>query len=139
MGPKESKSKRQNSPIKERAKVRRRAIEHVELDLARIDERLDRLFDNLAETRRETNMALVEPTITNKQRELRLNLLENNLLEFQHEIAEMYARKRELRDELVARGDELAKLMSDNAPSFSALSILPQGYDYYADFDENYI
>ena len=113
-------SKEKLIPIRERIKVRRRAIELVEQDLAKIDERLDKLFENLAETRRENNMTLVEPHITNKQREIRLNLYQNNMLEFQHEIAELFARKHELRSELVKWGDDLASLIADSAPDFNS-------------------
>ena len=113
-------SKEKPVPAKERIKVRRRAIELVEQDLAKIDERLDKLFENLAETRRENNMTLIEPHITNKQREIRLNLYQNNMLEFQHEIAELFARKHELRSELVKWGDDLASLIADSAPDFNS-------------------
>lgn len=95
-----------------RIKTRKRAIELVEADIFSTDKRLEKLFDQLAKTRREHNTDLMKNDMSKKKQDARINLFQNNILEFQHEIAELYARKRELRDELVRRGDELADYMA---------------------------
>lgn len=103
---------------KARIKARRKAIKIVESEISSIDKRIDKLFDQISETRREYNTALFEFDIPKKQREARVNLFQNNLLEFQAEVAELYARKDKLRNELVVRGDDLADLLTKAVLSF---------------------
>jgi len=98
---------------KVRIKTRKRAIELVEADIFSTDKRLEKLFDQLAKTRREHNTDLMKNDMSKKKQDARINLFQNNILEFQHEIAEIYALKHGLRDELVRRGDELAVLIAD--------------------------
>ena len=97
---------------KARIKVRRKAIKLVENEIQSIDKRVEKLFDQISATRRDYNSALFESDLSSKQRDLRVNLFQNNLLEFQAEVAELYARKDKLRTELVVRGDDLADLLS---------------------------
>lgn len=118
------KSTKKLNPNIERINARRRAIQLVEREIRDIDKRLDTLFDQLVETRRDHNAWLVEPGITNKQRESRMNLLQNNMLEFQHEIADLFAHKHKLRDELVRRGDDLASLIGQIAVVYTAPTMI---------------
>jgi chromosome segregation ATPase len=97
---------------KARIKVRRKAIKLVENEIQSIDKRVEKLFDQISATRQDYNSALFESDLSSKQRDLRVNLFQNNLLEFQAEVAELYARKDKLRTELVVRGDDLADLLS---------------------------
>lgn len=108
---------------KARIKVRRKAIKFVENEIRTIDKRVDKLFDQISETRQEYNSALFDFEISNKLRDARVNLFQNNLLEFQAEVAELYARKDKLRGELVVRGDDLADLLSQLEPVFDDFSL----------------
>lgn len=111
---------------KARIKVRRKAVKLVEKEIRSIDKRVDKLFDQISQTRQDYNTALFEFEISNKLREARVNLFQNNLLEFQAEVAELYARKDKLRNELVVRGDDLADLLTQVSPL----------YDDFAQADE---
>jgi uncharacterized coiled-coil DUF342 family protein len=99
-----------------RIKVRRKAVKLVEKEIRSIDKRVDKLFDQISQTRQDYNTALFDFDISNKLRDARVNLFQNNLLEFQAEVAELYARKDKLRNELVVRGDDLADLLTQVSP-----------------------
>lgn len=97
----------------ERINARERAIEHVEAEIVKLDKRLKKVINHISVIRREYNAALTKKNSGKRKQNARINLFQNNLLEFQHEIAEIYALKHGLRDELVRRGDELAVLIAD--------------------------
>ena len=97
---------------KVRIKVRRKAKKFVKKEIEYIDERLRMLNAQISATRQDFSAALFESNISGKQRDIWMNLLQNNNLEFQAEAAELYARKDKLRTEFVARGDDLADLLA---------------------------
>lgn len=96
-----------------RIKIRERAIEHVEAEIVKLDRRLKKVIKQINIIRREYNAALTKKNSGKRKQNARINLFQNNLLEFQHEIAEIYALKNGLRDELVRRGDDLATLLEN--------------------------
>jgi hypothetical protein len=117
------KSTKYSKADKARIKVRRKAVKYVENEIQSIDKRVEKLFDQISATRQDYSTALFESNITGKQRDLRVNLFQNNLLEFQAEVAELYARKDKLRTELVVRGDDLADLLTQLTPLYDEFKL----------------
>jgi len=113
-----SKSTKYTRADKARIKVRKKAIKLVKREIDNIDRRVEKLFDQISATRVDYNAALFESDLTGKQRDARVNLFQNNLLEFQAEVAELYARKDKLRTELVVRGDDRAALLPQLVPVY---------------------
>ncbi len=102
-----------SSADQKRIKIRERAIEHVENEILKLDKRLNKVIKQINIIRREYNAALTKNNKGKRKQNARINLFQNNLLEFQHEIAEIYALKHGLRDELIRRGDDLATLLEN--------------------------
>ena len=118
-----SKSTKYTRADKARIKVRKKAIKLIKREIDNIDKRVEKLFDQISATRQDYNSALFETDLSSKQRDLRVNLFQNNLLEFQAEVAELYARKDKLRTELVVRGDDLADLLTQLMPLYDEFKL----------------
>lgn len=118
-----SKSTKYTRADKARIKVRKKAIKLIKREIDNIDKRVEKLFDQISATRQDYNSALFEADLSSKQRDVRVNLFQNNLLEFQAEVAELYARKDKLRTELVVRGDDLADLLTQLMPLYDEFKL----------------
>ena len=118
-----SKSTKYTRADKARIKVRKKAIKLIKREIDNIDKRVEKLFDQISATRQDYNSALFEADLSSKQRDVRVNFFQNNLLEFQAEVAELYARKDKLRTELVVRGDDLADLLTQLMPLYDEFKL----------------
>lgn len=102
------KKNRENGLLKNnRIKGRKKAIKLILKESESLDKQLERRYEYLVESRRDFQSTCIEANLSKKERDGLFTLIQNVVLETQHDIAEIYVRRRELRDELVRRYDDL--------------------------------